>query len=162
MATAMVVRQYHRTAEEISPLARATDIIRGVTMTLEATAPETTRIRFEVCGSDVTQIPRGFPLALSFDTAIRQVEVTTNQAAMVMQTATAAQQVTVALTRDPFLVPDAWRIAVLIDFARRPGQGWLTLSDGRVQAIPLPTGAATETQVVFGTPCDEAYAAARP
>jgi hypothetical protein len=149
MATGLVVRTYHRPA----------DLIRGVTMTLEATTPETTRLRFEVCGPDVTQIPRGFPLGFGFDTAIRQVEVTTDQVAMAMQTSTVAQQVTVSLARDPFLSPEPWKVTVLLDFERCPGQGRLTLGDSLMQAIPPLRGTVEESIVVLGTRCEEAYAA---
>jgi hypothetical protein len=75
---------------------------------------------------------------------------------MAMHTATAAQQVTVSLLRDPFTPPEGWKIAVMIDFEQRPGRGRLTLGDGPGQDIPPP--ATAPRVVVLGTDCEGIYA----
>jgi hypothetical protein len=128
-------------------------------MALESDAPGTTRVRFEVCGPDVTQIPRGFPLTFGFDAPIRQVAVTTDQATLATTTTT-PQHVTVALTRDPFAPPEGWTLVAVIDFVTPPGRGQLTLGTGAVHAIPPPPAAPADSVVVLGTRCDEPYAAA--
>jgi hypothetical protein len=161
MTTALVVRAYHSTGEGVSPLAQSPNLIRGVTMALEATASDTTRVRFEVCGPDVTQIPRRFPLSFGFDATIRQVTVTADHATLAMQTTTTAQQVTVSLTRDPFTLPEAWKVAVLIDFAGVPWRGQLTIGASAVQELPPMSGTSADSVVVLGTRCEETYAAAR-
>jgi hypothetical protein len=70
LATTLVGHTPHRIAGGVHPSVPSPDIIRGVTMTLEAATPDTTRVRFEICGPDVTQIPRGFPVGFRFDTPI--------------------------------------------------------------------------------------------
>jgi len=134
--------------------------IQGVTLVLEPAEAPQTRLHFEICGPDVTQIPgKGLPLTFAFDTAVHHLTVYPRQTGLAMVPQVAGAVATVALTRDPFLPPESWRVAVRIDLAQRPGTGQLTVSPFPAYDFTsaLAAAAVAET-VILGGRCDDRYA----
>jgi hypothetical protein len=137
-------------------------VISGVTMAWDNT--DASRLRFEVCGPDVTQIPgAGLPLTVVFNTAIHRLTSEGSQTSLVLGTHIAGQVALVSLARDPFTPPEPWRITIVIELAQTPDTGRFTIGTWPpYELTPGLAPGAEHPMVVLGDNCDEFYAVYSP
>jgi hypothetical protein len=136
-------------------------VISGVTLRLDETNTSRVRLRFEVCGADVTQIPgTGLPVTFKFETPVVHVGVHAGRTSLGLEAYMTEHAATVSVRRDPFTPPEPWRIVILIDMERLPTTGDLTI--GAWPAHDLAPGLAApfgQVRAVVGVGCDDLHAA---
>jgi hypothetical protein len=142
------------------PAAPRAAVISGVTMGLDETNASRVRLRFEVCGPDVTQMPgAGLPVTFGFDMPILRVAVHSGRTSLTLGVHVTGPMTTVSVQRDPFTPPEPWRLVILIDVAQMPTAGGITI--GTWPAHDLTPGlavASRQVRVVVGTGCDDLHA----
>jgi hypothetical protein len=87
----------------------AAAVISGVTLGLGEATASRVRLRFEVCGEDVTQIPgTGFPVRFAFDTPVVYIGVHAGHPTFIPDgSSLLAFRITTLFAKDsmPFLLP---------------------------------------------------------
>jgi hypothetical protein len=123
------------------------EVASGVTVALREADMDTTHLHFEVCGPDVTRIPAGLPVAFGFDTPIRTVVAREADTGMAVDVRIEEHVATVSLTRDPFMPPEPWRVAVLITLESVPENGGIAVGAAETHDISyrMPPGAASSS-----------------
>jgi hypothetical protein len=147
--------------QPLLPATRRSAIISGVTLGLDKTNGSRVRLRFEVCGPDVTQIPgTGLPVTFGFDTPVLHVAVHSGLTSLTLGAHVTGSTTTVSVQRDPFTPPEPWRLVILIDMARLPTAGDLTIGAWPTHDLTHGLAAASEqVRVVLGVGCDDLHAA---
>jgi hypothetical protein len=143
------------------PASRQSAVISGVTLRLDEANTSRVRLRFEVCGADVTQIPgTGLPVTFKFDTPVVHVGVHTGRTSLGPEAHVTGHAATVSVRRDPFTPPEPWRIVILIDVERLPTAGGLTIGAWPTHDLaPGLAAASGQVRAVVGVGCDDLHAA---
>jgi hypothetical protein len=142
------------------PVPAAAAAISGVTLRLDEAPTNRVRLRFEVCGADVTQLPgTGLPVTFGFDTPVVHLGVHVGRPSLAPEVHVTGHAATVSLRRDPFSPPEPWRIVIRIDVAQLPTTGGLTLGAWPAHDLaPALAAVSGEARVVVGVGCDDLYA----
>lgn len=152
----------HRTTFQPHPprAPRVVDTLYGVTMSVDPTEAHTPRLRFEICGPDVTQLPgTGLSIAFRFDTSIQRLIGDAGFTSLAIATHVAGEAAMASLAQDPFAPPEPWRVALVIDATAMPSRGLLTLDTLPAYDItPGLTDPARQPLQVFGARCDAIHA----
>jgi hypothetical protein len=142
-----------------APIPRAEAVVRGISVTLEETTSRlSSHLRIDICGHDATRLPHGFLLAIEVHATVQSIVLRNAEAGIAVRASAESHRATVTLTRDPFLPPAPWWVALLLRVDGALGAGHLLVGSER---YPLPTSLSVgRPTVVLGPGCDERYARA--
>jgi hypothetical protein len=115
----------------------------GVTVTLHTTDSAPTHLRFEVCGADITRIPAGLRIVLTFDAPIHHAMVHQAYTGLALDVQVTGQVAVVSLVRDPFFTPTPWQFALGVAFEALPATGRIAVGPSEAQAVRYHRGAPT-------------------
>jgi hypothetical protein len=132
----------------------------GVTVVLHTTDLDTSRLRFEICGSDITQIPAGLPITMAFDAPIHNVMVHQEDMGLALDVRVTGRMTVLSLARDPFLPPGPWQVALGVAFDTLPSTGRIAVGSSEAQAVHYQTAPyAPQSLARATTGCIELFAA---
>ena len=124
----------------------------GVEVVLRGADVAAKRLWFEIHGADSTSVSVTAPIRFGFDVEVMQLGLQESPSPLRVETLSAGQTATVFLSRDPFAMPQAWRVTVVMAFERLPSDGWVRVGEGAGrevvyrQRVPVaPVGSVPES-----------------
>ena len=107
----------------------------GVEVIVRSVDPAVAQLSVEIRGPNITGLPRGFPVAVHFDTNIVRMTPVETSAGLIVESTNAAQAATWFLTRSPFMPPTAWHYTVLIALDGLPTKGQIAVGTDEVRQV---------------------------